>query len=207
MSFKTKDISFYELFICNSKDIEAIKQNKLEKKRNVNNNYFYLELPNQEWGFSVLKEGNTLFIPLTNQTKLDDKKNLDKLMTLYKKGELKRKRLGYNFWIKSGELAVVTRDIFKKSYKSLKYKLPNTCCSVFIYTDKSYDSNNKIFKKFRKESDGLFRRYNLVSNFKNRDEKHLDEIIFEMDDLHQEEMAFIESDLLEPNICFLEVTL
>ena len=108
---------------------------------------------------------------------------------------------------KSGELAVVTRDIFKKSYKSLKYKLPNTCCSVFIYTDKSYDSNNKIFKKFRKESDGLFRRYNLVSNFKNRDEKHLDEIIFEMDDLHQEEMAFIESDLLEPNICFLEVTL
>ena len=32
MSFKTKDISFDELFICNAKDIEAIKQNKLEKE-------------------------------------------------------------------------------------------------------------------------------------------------------------------------------
>ena len=76
-----------------------------------------------------------------------------------------------------------------------------------LYTDKSYDSNNKIFKKFRKESDCLLRRYNLVSNFKNRDEKHFVEIIFQMDDLHLEAMAFIESDLLEPNICFLEVTL
>ena len=77
--------SYNEIFICDSSEIDSIKQHKKKNSATLNytnisnKNIYNLQLPNQEMGAYVLEENKSLFIPITFDVDLPHLKYVNKM--------------------------------------------------------------------------------------------------------------------------------
>ena len=209
--------SYNEIFICDSSEIDSIKQHKKKNSATLNytnisnKNIYNLQLPNQEMGAYVLEENKSLFIPITFDVDLPHLKYVNKMMHLYKDGSLKRTPSGNNISVTSGEMAIIFTHQHgaKPEYEIIRYEAPKIECKVFKYSDKSYENNYKLFQTIRQDEDDLGKEEVAInemdiSNEEKRNKR--DEIQIRLHELIQYEGEVI-SDLEDPNICFLEVEL
>ena len=209
--------SYDEIFICDSSEIDSIKQHKKKNSDTLvytklsNKNIYNLQLPNQEMGAYVLEENKSLFIPITFHADLPHLKYVNKMMHLYKGGTLTRSPSENNISVISGEMSIIFTNQHgaKPEYEIIRYETPKLECKVFKYSDKSYENNYKLFETIRQDEDELGKE-EISTNEKdisNEEKKRMsDDIYLRIQELIQYEGEVI-SDLEDPNICFLEVEL
>ena len=182
--------SYDEIFICDSSEIDSIKQHKKKNSATLvytklsNKNIYNLQLPNQEMGAYVLEENKSLFIPITFHADLPHLKYVNKMMHLYKDGTLTRSPSENNISVISGEMSIIFTNQHgaMSEYEIIRYETPKLECKVFKYSDKSYENNYKLFQTIREDEDE------------------------DIEKLIEDELELM-SNLEKPNICFLQVEL
>ena len=209
--------TFDEVYICDSSDIDSIKEHKKKNSDTLNytnisnKNIYNLKLPNQENYAYVLEENKSLFIPITFDVDLPHLKYVNKMMHLYKDGILNRISSGNSFSITSGEMAIIFthQHRAKPEYEIIRYEAPKIECKVFKYSDKSYENNYKLFQTIRQDEDDLGKEEVAMNekDISDEEKKRMsDDIYLRIQELIQYEGEVI-SDLEDPNISFLEVEL
>ena len=209
--------TFDEVYICDSSDIDSIKEHKKKNSDTLNytnisnKNIYNFKLPNQESYAYVLEEKKSLFIPITFDVDLPHLKYVNKMMHLYKDGTLNRTPSGNSFSVTSGEMSIIFTNQHgaEPKYEIIRYETPKLECKVFKYSDKSYENNYKLFQKIRQDEDELGKKEIEINEMDISDDEKRnkrDEIQIRLHELIEDEGEIVR-DLEDPNICFLEVEL
>lgn len=194
-TLKQSSNQFRELYICDSKKFDKIKNTKVSK----HNECAYFKVPTSVVGSNCLLLNNNEIFVSTTYDSLINKDTVDNLYLDIKNKKLKSKRLS-QIEIESGEIMIVFVEEGGKKIKKIKFKVINSTFVIHQYCDESYLKNKKWIDYSELRMQQLLNRIRIASP--NEDIEELVEKLTEESELLS---WSLQTDLIEPHLSFIHI--